>query len=70
MGCDSKDYYIESPIDNNGLLVLLNISCLDIQIQIIQANLNRNKSVIEEARELIDSASRREEQSADSSWRR
>ena len=59
MGCDSVDYYIESPIDNNGCLVLLNTSRRDIQIQIIQADLNRNTSVIEEVGELIDSASRR-----------
>ena len=53
MVCDSVDYYIESPIDNNGHLVLLNTSRCDIQIQIIQAALNRNTSVIEEAGELI-----------------
>ena len=35
-GCDSVDYYIESPIDNNGRLDLFNTSCRDIQIQIIQ----------------------------------
>ena len=53
MGCDSMDYYIESPIDNNGHLVLLNISRCDIQIQIIQVALNRNTSVIEEAGDMV-----------------
>ena len=53
MGCDSVDYYIESPIDNNGNFVLLNTSHCDIQIQIIQVDLDRNTSVIEEAGELI-----------------
>ena len=50
------------------ILVLLNTSCRDIQIQILQVDLNRNTSVIEEAGELIDLASREEEQSADSLW--
>ena len=47
-------------------LDLLNTSCRDIQIQIIQADLNRHMSVAEETRKLIDSASHGEEQSADS----
>ena len=56
MGCDSVDYYIESPIDNNGGFDLLNTSCPDIQIQIIQADLNRNTSVVEEVGKLIDTS--------------
>ena len=48
------------------ILVLLNTSRRDIQIQILQVDLNRNTSVIEEAGELIDLASGEEEQSADS----
>ena len=35
----------------------------------LQADLNRNTSIVEEAGELIDLASCGEEQSADSSWR-
>ena len=66
MGCDSFDDYIESPVDDNGHLDLLNTSCRDIQILIIQADLNRNTSVVEETGKFIDLASRGEEQSADS----
>ena len=61
MGCDSVDDYIESPVDNNGRLDLLNTSCCDIQIQIIQADSNRNTSVAKETGKLIDSAASRGE---------
>ena len=49
MGCDSVDYYIEIPIDNNGRFVLLNTSRCDIQIQIIHKDKKSNTSVVEEA---------------------
>ena len=52
------------------ILVLLNTSRRDIQIQILQVDLNRNTSVIEEAGGLIYLASCEEEQSADSLWHR
>ena len=52
------------------ILVLLNTSRHDIQIQILQVDLNKNTPIIEEAGELIDLASREEEQSADSLWHR
>ena len=51
MGCDSLDYNIEIPIDNNGRFVLLNTSHCAIQIQIINVDINRNTSVVEQAGE-------------------
>ena len=53
-GCDSVDYYIESPIDDNGRFVLLNTCRCDIHIQIIHTDLKRNTSIVEKAKELID----------------
>ena len=60
----------KAPLIINGRLDLLNTSCCDIHIQIIQADLNKNTSVAEETGKLIDLASRGEEQSADLSGRR
>ena len=71
MGCDSVDYYIESPIDIMGVWFIEYLPLgHDIHIQVVLVDLNSNTSIVEEAVELIDSTSPGGKQSADSLQRR